>query len=202
MKFNKVFRGYDPKQVDNYVAEQEKKHKEVGSSQKRRIDELADENAELRAVIAKYREDESAISKALIASNKLASELKGDAEKFSELTLSRAKIFYATWYAYSQTFVSALSGEEVRQFNLLKLKVERIINAYEGQNVQQFAAEVAQKIAAEADDVAATATGTERVNPIEKVVAVAHEIELEELLKPTQSLADLCRDLGLHTDEK
>lgn len=202
MKFGKVFRGYDPAQVENYLSKQEKKYNEICSGQKQRIDELAEENAALRTVVAKYREDEMAISRALVASNKLALELENDAEKFSELTLSRAKIFYATWYAYSQTFVSALSGEEVRQFNQLKLKVERIINAFEGQNVQHFASEVLEKIA-ETEEVAATDTeNNSHVNPIEKVNAAAHAIELSELLKPTETLADLCRDLGLHTDEE
>ena len=194
MKFNRVFRGYDPEQVDKYLAEQERKHDETCAAQKHRINELADENAALRTQVAKYREDEAAISKALIASNKLALELEGDAEKFSELTLSRAKIFYATWYAYSQTLVSALSPDEVRQFNQLKLKIERIINAYEGGNVQHFAAEIAAKLAEEDG-----ATDLAHVNPIDKVAA-AHAIELSELLKPQETLAELCRDLGLNTD--
>ena len=202
MKFNKVFRGYDPAQVESYLSEQEKKYNEVGAAQKQRIDELVEENIALRTVVSKYREDEAAISKALIASNKLALELENDAEKLSELTLSRAKIFYATWYAYSQTFISALSGEEVRQFNQLKLKVERIINAFEGQNVQSFAADVMDKLSAEEKSGVASTKAAARVNPIEKVAAAAHVIELSELLKPTESLADLCRDLGLHTDEE
>ena len=203
MKFRKVFRGYDPAQVENYLVTQEKKNSEICSAQKQRIDELAQENTALRTVVAKYREDESAVSKALVASNKLALELQNDAEKFSELTLSRAKIFYATWYAYSQTFVSALSGEEVRQFNQLKLKVERIINAFEGQNVQHFASEVMEKLTAEESAEHTDAVGqTAHVNPIEKITAVAHARELSELLKPTETLGELCRDLGLNTDEK
>ncbi|MBQ8433789.1 MAG: hypothetical protein IJX23_03160, partial [Clostridia bacterium] len=65
-----------------------------------------------------------------------ADELKNDAVSFSELVLSRAKVFYATWQAYAQTLVATLDEQELIQFNRLMAKIENIINAYEGKNVQ------------------------------------------------------------------
>ena len=129
MNFKRVFRGYDPEEVDKYIAETAQKEQQLRTAQKERIDELADENYALR------RQVEQAISKSLIASQHLAEELKFDAERYADLVLSRAKIFYATWRAYARTLLAALSEEEVRQFNVLRRKIEAIIDAYEGKDV-------------------------------------------------------------------
>ncbi len=135
MNFKKVFRGYDPNEVDKYIADTAAKEQKVRASQKERIDELSDENYSLRQQVKQYKTDEQAISKSLIASQHLAQELKFDAERYSDLVLSRAKIFYATWRAYSKTLIAALSEDEVREFNILQKKIEDVINAYEGKDV-------------------------------------------------------------------
>lgn len=153
MTFKKVFRGYDPEQVDKYIAETALKEQQLRAAQKERIDELSDENYALRQQVKQYQTDEQAISKSLIASQQLAQELKFDAERFSDLALSRAKIFYATWRAYAKTLVASLSDEEVRQFNVLQNKLENIINSYEGKDV---AREVDERAPAHIAEAAAT----------------------------------------------
>lgn len=137
MKFKKVFRGYDPAQVDKYIAELTAKEQQIRTAQKERIDELSDENYALRQQVKQYQTDEQAISKSLIASQHLAQELKFDAQKYSDLVLSRAKIFYATWRAYAKTLVASLSSDELKAFNELQRKVENVINAYEGKDVER-----------------------------------------------------------------
>ncbi len=204
MTFNRVFKGYDPQQVDKYIQENAAKENSLHAAQKQRIDELADENAELRKQVEKYKQDEKAISQSLIDSQRLAEKLKNDAEQFSELTLLRAKIFYSAWHAYSQTLVASLSDEEVRQFNELKRKMEKIINAYDGGDIADFA----ERATTKANDMESPAT----TNPIDKVEAAAAtqaaetadegigeepSIDLSELMKPSESLSDICKDLGL-----
>ncbi len=188
MTFDHVFKGYNPQEVDKYIADINKKHDELCAAQKQRIDELSDENAELRNLVERYKQNENAISQSLIESQKLAEQTKNNAEKFSQLTLLRAKIFYASWVTYSKTLVASLSDEEVKQFNLLKQKIEKLINAYEGGDV---AKEVAA-VTAQCD----TTTPKTKANPIGKVEN-AQQIDLQELLHPTQDLGDICRDLGL-----
>lgn len=245
MKFTRVFRGYDPKQVNKYVEELENKESQLRAAQKQRIDELADENYALRKQVEQYKTDEQAISKALVDSQKLATELQNNAEKLSDLTLSRAKIFYATWHTYAETLIATLSDEEVRSFNRLKEKIEKIIDAYDGKSVRQFATEVAadvrgveysgsaaavqakpiekqpdvaviveaknQPVAPEKRQSAAPSEETRNslpsektmgifANPVTKVEQAAHVIDLRELVMPTDSLEDLCRDLGLKKD--
>ncbi len=192
MTFNKVFRGYSPEQVDSYLSELEKKHADALALQRQRIDEFADENWALRKQVEKYKADEDAISQSLVESQKLAEQTQNDAEKYSQLTLLRAKIFYAAWHAYAQTLVATLSDEEVKVFNQTKAKIERLINSFEGGDVAKDAAAIVAQLPSEEQTAP-----TNLANPIQKVEQAAHVIELEELIRPTQSLGDLCRDLGL-----
>ncbi len=194
MKFDRVFRGYNPKQVDKYLQELEKKQNEQLASQRQRLDEFADENWTLRKQVEKYKADEEAISQSLVESQKLAEQTQNDAEKYSKLTLLRAKIFYAAWHAYSQTMVATLTDEEVKNFNVLKRKVEKLINSFDGGNVAEEAAATVAKLNQVTEE-------TKTTNPIEKVEEAAHVIELEELIMPKESLGDLCRDLGLNVSD-
>lgn len=225
MNFKKVFRGYDPEQVDKYIADTSAKEQQIRASQKERIDELLDENYTLRQQVKQYQTDEQAISKSLVASQNLAQELKFDAEKYSDLVLSRAKIFYATWRAYSQTLIASLSPDEVKEFNDLQRKIEGVINAYEGKDVakemQQRAEQHADRQAYEQPSSADGAPVSDRptvaavaekqtdvtpsdatmgvfANPIAKIAGAADQvIDLRELTATDKSLEELCEELGL-----
>ena len=122
MKFRKVFRGYDPRQVDEFLKTQSESDKMVLQATRERVDQLIDENKRLGEQLNKYRKDSEAISAALVQSQKLAKLLKNDAEKYSEVVLLRAKLFFAAWQAYAQTLVSTLSREELARFDEIKDK--------------------------------------------------------------------------------
>ena len=187
MKFKKVLRGYDPKEVDRHLSETAAKEQEIRAAQKERIAELSEENRALRKLVRQYHADEQAISSSLIASQNLAHEVKLDADKYSEFVLTRAKIFCASWRAYSRTLVASLSDEEVRELNSLQRKIENLIDAYEGK-------EVAEVAAAEADSDKKHAFS----NPISRIEGVSEQIiDLEELTNPSQSLEEICAELGL-----
>ena len=156
MKFKKVLSGYSPKQVDEYIRDLTQKHEQVRLAQKQHLDELTEENYQLRQKVKQFEQDEQAISKSLIESQKLASELKNDAVRFSELVLSRAKVFYATWQAYAKTLVATLDDQELLQFGRLMAKIERLINAYEGKNVHSDVKTIVDK--ARQTDVVETPT--------------------------------------------
>lgn len=281
MKFSTTFRGYSKKEVDKYIADLEQKESNLRNAQKQHIDELADENFALRRQLKTYVSNEQAIVQSLVDANNLAKEVQGNAQKFAEVTLERAKVFYVAWNSYAKTLVATLSDEEVKRFNELKDKVEHTINAYEGGNVAAYADKITsemrvhshlsrspQSVASQFSSTqnkpqtAAEATGVGTVlqtpvqpsvpaqeinassvgdapvdvsapaqsevdaqlkpltaateapsdasrraverltNPIDKVQKAAGQaIDLRELLRPDESLADLCRDLGLDVDD-
>ena len=207
MTFKKKHRGYDPAEVDKYIEETAKNEHKIRTAQKERIDELTDENYALRQQLHQYQTDEQAISKSLIVSQHLAQEMKFDAEKYSELVLSRAKIFYATWRAYAQTLISSLSTEEVAEFNKIQRKIEDLINAYEGKDIaKELEKSEFEKVAPEkkviakhvADIKPSQATMGTFANPITKIEKVADQaIDLRELTRTDLSLEELCAELGL-----
>ena len=183
MKFKKVLGGYSPKQVDEYIRNLTQKHEQVRLDQKQHLDELTDENYQLRQKVKQFEQDEQAISKSLIESQKLAAELKNDAVRFSDLVLSRAKVFYATWQAYAKTLVATLDDQELLQFGRLMAKIERLINAYEGKNVHADVKTIVDQ-AQQTDDV------TEQ--PQEQTVDVQTEVAVTEApAEPTAENPDL-----------
>ena len=183
MKFKKVLGGYSPKQVDEYIRNLTQKHEQVRLDQKQHLDELTDENYQLRQKVKQFEQDEQAISKSLIESQKLAAELKNDAVRFSDLVLSRAKVFYATWQAYAKTLVATLDDQELLQFGRLMAKIERLINAYEGKNVHADVKTIVDQ-AQQTDDV------TEQ--PQEQTVDVQTEVATTEApAEPTAEPPDL-----------
>lgn len=262
MKFKKSFRGYDPEQVERYLKENSEKESKMRAVQKERIDMLSDENFSLRKQLRQYQEDEKAISQSLIDSRHMAEEVKGNAEKYSELVLTRAKTFYAAWKAYSQTLISSLSDEEVIAFNSVLKKIENLINVYQGGDIESdpvvadaktFASkggdfeesvgddeiieldfsknreelerergassakvesalegavslselETAVTVADEAEESQSDSPKEPMQNPISKIEDAAEQtIDLRELLRPEQSLEDLCSDLGLIPPQK
>ena len=130
-----------------------------------------------------FEQDEQAISKSLIESQKLAAELKNDAVRFSDLVLSRAKVFYATWQAYAKTLVATLDDQELLQFGRLMAKIERLINAYEGKNVHADVKTIVDQ-AQQTDDV------TEQ--PQEQTVDVQTEVAVTQApAEPTADPPDL-----------
>ncbi len=213
MQFKKCFRGYNPQQVDKYINETAQKEKDIRIAQKQRIDQLTEENRLLTEQVMQYQQDEQAISKSLIETQKLVEEMRGDAERFSQLVLARAKLFYASWRAYSQTLIATLSPQEVENFNKLQKKLEFIINAYEGKDVHAETIQLKERIlngkqpqqcasttAQPAEDANVTPTQTTMgvyKNPITAVEQAAQVIDLRELATTDLNLEEICKDLGL-----
>ena len=191
MKFKKVLSGYSPKQVDEYIRDLTQKHEQVRLAQKQHLDELTDENYQLRQKVKQFEQDEQAISKSVIEPQKLASELKNDATRFSDLVLSRAKVFYATWQAYAKTLVATLDDQELLQFGRLMAKIERLINAYEGKNVHADVKTIVDKARQTADVVEdSTQQPQEPIDDAQTEVAVT-ESATEAPAEPTVESPDL-----------
>lgn len=226
MEFRKVFHGYDPHSVDKYLSDLTEQNKKIHSSQRERIDELLDENATLRDRIAELQAKENAVTDALVVSRNAALLMERQAKDYSDKALFQAKKFYATWQAYAQTVVSSFTKEELAAFNGLQRKIERVIAEYEreakknaekipfSQRMERELEELnrrsreleASEKAAAAASAPAEQSAQEAVsdvmdkllNPIDKVEKAAEQaIDLRELTRATDSLEDLCADLGL-----
>ena len=191
MKFKRKWNGYDPQEVDQFLQGQYQKNEEILAEQKSRIFHLTEENYQLLEKVEKYKQQEEAIVRALVDSQKQALRYQSDAEKFSAYNLQRAKIFVATWQTYAKLIVDHFSAQQIKDFNDLSKKIEQLIVSYSGEEV---ASTVAQTELSEKD------FQTKYQNPIEKVQkALADQpvVDLMELQKPQQSLDEICKELGL-----
>ena len=219
MKFKRVFRGYDIDEVERYISETADNEKKIRLAQRERIDELSDENYALRQELNRYKADEQAISETLVASRNFAQEVQLNAEEYADKVLVQAKKFYATWQAYSQTLVSTLTPEELKSFNDLQKRLEKVINGYRKEretesddNVASVpnsgaAATVSKEQSAESLEPERESGGNTAEdgskqrsmhNPIAKVENAAEAvIDLRELTRTEQTLEELCADLGL-----
>lgn len=243
MEFKKVFRGYDPKEVDRYIAETAEREGATRRAQRDRITELTDENYNLRERIVELQRRQNDVADAMITAQKVASEIEQNAKDYADRALLEAKKFYATWQAYSKTIVASFTDDEVQAFNSLADKIGEVIANYERKlkgdepaakkkksapkmtpeefvkRMEQAADDLnaqSQQAEEEAENgVAATDAPAEKPakakpaakkpkpaskpsNPIKRVEQASGEsVDLKELLRPEQSLEDLCSDLGL-----
>lgn len=187
-KFDISHRGYNKDQVDKYIIELEHKYSSTLREQKDRIFTLVDEVSRINDELKQYKMDEQAISKSLVESQKLASELRFDADRYSQLTLSRAKVFHATWQTYAKTLLATLTDSEVKQFNALSDKIAMVINTCQDNGDFGIAPTVVDK----------ANTTVQDANPIVRVQNISqHSIDPKEILNNDIDLVSVCKELGL-----
>lgn len=238
MEFKKVFRGYAPKEVDKYIAETAERETSTRRAQKERIDELLEENINLRDRITELQRRQNDVGEVLIVAQQVANDIERHAKDYADRALVEAKKFYATWQAYSKTIVASFTEDELAAFTNLERKIGDVIANYErklkGKDAGAEAAEAAENAAstdiadkgeskprkrklspddfakqmeAAAEELTAASKSMQSKaepkrkkseNPISRVEeASGQSIDLRELIRPEQSLEELCSDLGL-----
>lgn len=221
MEFKKVFRGYDPNQVDKYINETAERESSTRKAQRERIEELSEENYNLRERIVELQRRQNDVAEALVVAERVASDIEQHAKDYADRALVEAKKFYATWQAYSKTIVASFTDDELAAFNILEKKIGDVIANYErklknGESAEvnkaqtgrkMSPAEFVKKMEQAADELnvksskaekEVAATSDKSANPITRVEqAAGQSIDLRELIHPKQSLEELCADLGL-----
>lgn len=233
MEFKKVLRGYDPDQVDKYIADTAERETATRRAQRERIEELSEENYNLRERIVELQRMQNDISDAMITAQRVATEIEKNAKENADKALLEAKKFYATWQAYAKTIIATFTDDEIAAFNTLQNKIGNVIAAYESKlqggvksdakpsdeavetpalkrkadlTPNDFAQQMEEAAAAlseeshklQSQDKQPGPVGDNAANPISRVEqAAGQSIDLRELVRPTQSLEEICADLGL-----
>ena len=96
-KFKMVFRGYDKKKVNEYIAAQEIKTQAEKDTLKRRIELLQEEIKELNEKLENSRLKEQSVLQSLIRVEKMEEESKERIEKRSQLEKERLEAFKQRW---------------------------------------------------------------------------------------------------------
>lgn len=95
LTFQKVWRGYDPEEVDKAYAEIQHKLDEANASNRElrlQINSLREQNTEWGNRLKSYGEMEKDLRDALLSSQRVAGQVKENAEKDSELLIENAKV--------------------------------------------------------------------------------------------------------------
>jgi len=106
--FSVVRKGYDINQVDAYVNKVVTFTESKLEEQKKRIDELKEENRLLQSKIDDYKKSEETVSEALINATKKANEIITASKMRFALEGERIRLFRAKWTQYVESAVKKI----------------------------------------------------------------------------------------------
>ena len=182
-KFQKKLRGYDVKEVDSFIAATTAAYEERLTRQAEAIDELKAQCATLRAENAAFSERERSVSKALLAASEKAEEIEAAAKVRYSLEIQRLKAFQEKWADYMDKFQGDKAiGADVRQFAEFLTNLEQDLTAVMERDLNMSA-------------TVPTVKYQEGLS--QKAKGSSHGFDLREALTPKQTLAEICRELGL-----
>lgn len=98
--FDIVKRGYDKKQVDDYMANITFKESNSNNEKNIRINELITQNNLLRGELNAYKKREEKVNNALVLAVEKANDIEKMANKRVQLELERIRAFSAKWIQY------------------------------------------------------------------------------------------------------
>lgn len=221
-RFSLKRRGYDIAEVEKFITDERERSDEVQLNQRERINGLAEENKRLLDELAVYKEKEEQIKNAFITATQNADKLTADVKARYAEELERLRLFRAKWIgAYEQLKdryhfdKDALNMESVAVSTQLELQrflsqdfslnkgggtsemedyfrseVERLTDKQLGMQKSSVAVGVPTSSVAELKEKIKAAESKKKEQS-----AVA--FSLEEALNPTESLAEICKSLGL-----
>ncbi|MDE6302528.1 MAG: hypothetical protein K2M36_02945, partial [Clostridia bacterium] len=209
-------------EVEKFISDERERNDEVQLSQRERINGLTDENKRLSDELAVYKEKEEQIKNAFITATQNADKLTADVKARYAEELERLRLFRAKWIgAYEQLKdryhfdKDALNMESVAVSTQLEL--QRFLSQDFSLNKGGGTSEMEDYFRSEVERLTdkqlsmQKSSGTASV-PTSSVIELKERIKeaeskkkeqsavafsLEDALNPTESLAEICKSLGL-----
>ena len=219
MKFTLEKKGYNKKEVDEYLQIYISKSEETLKEQKARIDSLKKENEKLEEALKIYKEKENCVSEALVSAVNKAKEVENAVRIRFAVEGERIKLFQSKWTKHVEKIKNQiLPDSEVMTLNnyLEKVKGElgeslsENLNIWKERDKTEFAAQYTEEKERIADNkmedrdydkfISRLKCAAEKSNnrDEEKDKALACDaFNIKEALNPGQSLLEICRDLKL-----
>ena len=113
MQFNIERKGYNKKEVDDYIYNIEQSYKAQGQEQSARIAELKKLNEDLRTKLNAYKNKENMISKALIDAMARAKKIEENSRKIYDLEIQKIRILYSKYKDLLETMINNNASAEV-----------------------------------------------------------------------------------------
>lgn len=226
-RFRVKHRGYDIASVESFIANEQARADEVQLKQRERIAALTDECRRLEAELAELKGREEQIKSAFITATQNADRMTADVKARYAAELERLRLFRAKWTAaYDQLKEryhfdkDALNMESVavttqlelqkflmQDFSLNKGGSSDEMEDYFRSEVERLTTQqINEQKGAAKQTVSGVAELKEKIKEAEsrKKAQNAGESQtaafsFEEALNPTESLADICKSLGLNS---
>lgn len=162
-RFRLERKGYDKKEVEDYLARSEKQRQTVISEQAMRIEEMKAQIVKLEQDNESYRLRENSVNEALLSAIEKAKEIDGTTRIRFALEGERIKLFENKWISYCKKTMQSLKikNETVEFLNSVDSELAQLmyqdLNIMQSEPAEQYAAEKARlkkrgKIAAEHKD--------------------------------------------------
>ncbi len=113
MQFNIERKGYNKKEVDDYIYNIEQSYKAQGQEQSARIAELKKLNEDLSTKLNAYKNKENMISKALIDAMARAKKIEENSRKIYDLEIQKIRILYSKYKDLLETMINNNASAEV-----------------------------------------------------------------------------------------
>ena len=214
-------RGYDVAAVEAFIEREQARADEVQLSQRERIVALSEECKRLETELAELRGREEQIKSAFLTATQNADKLTADVKARYSAELERLRLFRAKWtsaydqlkerYHFDKDALNMESVAVTTQLELQKFLMQDFsLNKGCGSDDMEdyFRSEVerltTQQMNAQKGDKKQSVSGVaelkEKIKEAEeRKKAQSAAFSFEEALNPTESLADICKSLGLNS---
>ncbi len=202
--FKTVKKGYDPKEVNRFLAEYKLELDKEMDRQKDLFSSLKENNASLKREIEELKSREKLISEAIISAQEKAREIVLAAQAAADIETERIKDFSVKINEYFLILkkkypVPEMEKEEEKFNDLLNELISGISRGQNGRSPEKdYAAETARIssgkriTAVQKDAVKAPAEAVE-----DTLAGEYRPFDMEKALNPDMELGELCRQLGL-----
>lgn len=218
-------RGYDVTAVEDFIIAEQTRADEVQMSQRERITALSSECKNLSDELEVLRSREEQIKSAFITATQNADKLTADVKARYKAELERLRLFRAKWVgAYEQLkdryhfdkdalnmeSVAVSTELELQKFLMQDFSLNKgggtsemedyFRSEVERLTTQQLGAQNGGKPASGEANASAIGELKEKIKEAERKKAQnTAAFSLEDALNPTESLADICKSLGLNS---
>lgn len=186
-------KGYDTGEVDAYLAAEKAKTDEVQLTLRERVVALDKQCDALRDEVTKLKSREDQIKLAIVAATENADKMSADVKARYRAELDRLQLFRAKWTgAYEQL-------KERYHFDKDALNMESVAVSTALELQKFLAQDFSLAKGAEADDMEKYfLSEVERLTKQQLETQNSAAFSLEDALHPTESLADICKALGMN----
>ena len=225
MDFKKARKGYDPKQVDEFIKHQSMEHEAAGAEQRDRIFELKARVAQLEKENGDLKGREADVSRALLSAVQKSNEMEDMAKKKYDLEIQRLKLFHIKWQAYFDDIIDRYPiNDELKSVAEFDGEMREILRTPPSDRAKAVPPKPnfkATDAAAQHDREKRRLAGKNKKNPetdeeygedagtLEPIKAIRKYLDgnagsgaapaftMEEQLNPTEDLADILKELGI-----